>query len=148
VGRRGGRHARQGLGHTSFSLCRRRKRSFERLRAWKPLFIAAAIGFAFEVLGVKTGFPFGRYVYTQTLGISLLDVPLAIACAWMVPFAFVRQVARQPLAAAVLLTATDLLIDPVASGVPLTNFAGWFLVSLLIFAWPRKPVTRNLSQRV
>jgi uncharacterized membrane protein len=97
---------------------------------------------------VKTGFPFGRYVYTQTLGISLLDVPLAIACAWMVPFAFVRQVAPQPLAAAVLLTATDLPIDPVASGVPLTNFAGWFLVSLLIFAWPRKPVTRNLSQRV
>lgn len=133
------------------------------LTRWKPLLTAAAIGFAFESIGVRTGLPFGRYVYTGNLGLSLLGVPLAIAFAWMVLFAFVRQLTSNVLIAALLLTATDLLIDPVASGVlgywrwltpglyfgvPLSNFAGWFAVGLLLFALRWGSAEKNLSQRV
>lgn len=130
---------------------------------WKSLLTAAGIGFLFEVLGVWTGFPFGRYVYTGTLAPSLFGVPVAIACAWMVLFAFVGQFVNNLWLAAACLTATDLLIDPVASrtlaywrwltpgayfGVPLSNFAGWYLVSLVLFALHREPVRKSLSQRV
>jgi putative membrane protein len=81
----------------------------------------------------------------------------------MVLFAFVRQFTRNVWIAAALLTATDLLIDPLGSGalgfwrwstpglyfgVPLSNFVGWFLVSLLMFAMDRRPMERNVSQRV
>lgn len=130
---------------------------------WKELLGVAAVGFAAEMIGVKTGYPFGGYVYSGTLAPSILGVPLAIACAWMVLFAFVRQFTRNVWIGAALLMATDLLIDPLASGtlgfwrwshpgfyfgVPLSNFAGWFLVSLLMFAMNRTRVERNLSQRV
>jgi len=130
---------------------------------WKPLLSAAALGFLSELIGVRTGYPFGGYSYTGTLAPSLFGVPLAIACAWMVLFAFVRQLTRNIWFAAALLTATDLLIDPLASGVlgfwkwsapgsyfgvPLSNFAGWFLVSLLMFALTRGAAKPNLSQRV
>jgi uncharacterized membrane protein len=130
---------------------------------WKELLGVAAVGFVAETIGVKTGFPFGRYLYTGTLAPSLFGVPLAIACAWMVLFAFVRQFTRNVWLAATLLTATDLLIDPLASGalgfwrwsvpglyfgVPISNFAGWFLVSLLMFALNRQTVEKNVSQRV
>ena len=130
---------------------------------WKELLGVAAVGFVAETIGVKTGYPFGGYVYTGTLAPSLFGVPLAIACAWMVLFAFVRQLTRNVWIAAALLTATDLLIDPLASGVlgfwrwsapgpyfgvPLSNFAGWFVVSLLMFAMNRAPVGRNASQQV
>jgi uncharacterized membrane protein len=33
-------------------------------------------------------------------------------------------------------------------GVPISNFAGWFLVSLLMFALNRQTVEKNVSQRV
>ena len=130
---------------------------------WKELLGAAAVGFVAEIIGVKTGYPFGGYIYTGTLAPSLFGVPLAIACAWMVLFAFVRQLTRNIWIAAALLTATDLLIDPLASGVlgfwkwsvpgpyfgvPLSNFAGWFVVSLLMFAINRRVVERSVSQQV
>ena len=128
---------------------------------WKPLLVTGAIGFALETLGVHTGFPFGRYLYTGKLGISLLGVPLVIACAWMVMFAFVRQLTSHVWMAAALLTATDLLIDPVASGVldywrwlhpglyfgvPVSNFLGWFAAGLLLFTLPWPRAQKNASQ--
>jgi putative membrane protein len=84
-----------------------------------------------------------------------------MAFAWMTLAGYVKQMlARFRLAAwvetvvaAAWLTAFDLLIDPLASngvgywrwaergayfGVPLKNFAGWFVVSLLAFTVLRK----------
>jgi putative membrane protein len=118
-------------------------------RRGKALLLVGAIGFAFEWVGVHTGFPFGRYEYTGMLRPLLFGVPPAIACAWIVMFAFVRQFGiRNIWISAGLLAATDLLIDPVASrvlgfwrwltpgpyfGVPLVNFAGWYLVGIVLF---------------
>jgi len=112
-------------------------------------------GFAVEVLGVHTGYPFGHYHYSSSLGPKLLGVPVVIALAWPMmawPAALVSrrlvegQTARIIVGAWALAT-WDLFLDPqmVAAGrwhwrdptphlpgiphVPLTNYAGWLVVA-------------------
>ncbi len=119
------------------------------------LLTASVIGFAAEAIGVRYGFVFGAYSYTGELGPQLFGVPLAMACAWMALVAYADQmlpdrlpVAVRAVIAALWLTAIDLVIDPLAAGelgywrwqergayygIPASNFAGWFTVSLSIF---------------
>jgi uncharacterized membrane protein len=115
-----------------------------------------AIGFAAELVGVTTGRPFGRYVYSEQLGRRIGGVPVLAAAAWaiMARPAWVaagwlsrRPAARIPLAAAAL-TGWDVYLDPrMASegywtwpaggryqGVPASNFAGWFATGSCAFA--------------
>jgi putative membrane protein len=114
----------------------------------------ALLGFAFEAVGVRFGVPFGRYAYTEALQPRLLGVPLVMGPAWMVLVAFASDAAARlrlrgltaTVFAALLTTAIDLVIDPLAAnrlgywkweeagsyyGVPLVNFAGWFLTALV-----------------
>jgi putative membrane protein len=129
---------------------------FSPAREGPVLAAAGLLGFAAEVVGVHTGLPFGSYRYTDALGLRLLGVPVAMAGAWLVLFAYVRQVfADQGLPrwtgavlAAAWMMLIDLLIDPLASdslgywewaepgayyGVPAGNFAGWLAVSFALF---------------
>jgi putative membrane protein len=107
---------------------------------------------------VAYGIPFGGYDYTETLYPHVLGVPVVMAAAWVVLFAYVRQMRTPPLLAAAWMTAIDLVIDPLAAGVlgywkwhnaglyygiPWTNFAGWYLVSLVLFTLARRPAARN-----
>lgn len=122
--------------------------------------VSAGIGLAAEVLGVRTGLPFGHYAYADKLGPHLLGVPVVVALAWaMMSYPCLlaaRRLARSPLAtpvlAALALAAWDLFLDPqmVAegewtwstpsrhlpgiSGIPVQNFLGWLLVSLVLMA--------------
>lgn len=123
----------------------------------------ALLGFVVEAVGVRSGFPFGRYAYTGVLRPQLLGVPVVMSFAWMALVAFacdaVGRLRLSPWPAAVLAalwtTATDLVIDPLAAnqfgywtwaregvyyGIPLTNFAGWFVTGLLAcgVAGPRR----------
>lgn len=124
------------------------------------LAISAGLGFAVEVVGVHTGLPFGSYRYTGVLGVQLFDVPLVVPLAWTMlawPATVVaRSIVAGPVARVAVgawaLTAADLFLDPqlVALGawrwaepapylpglstVPLTNFAGWLAVSLVLSA--------------
>ena len=41
-------------------------------------------GLIIEIIGVKTGFPFGDYYYGNKLGIYILNVPLVIALNWAI----------------------------------------------------------------
>jgi uncharacterized membrane protein len=117
-------------------------------------------GFAVEALGRATGFPFGDYDYTGSLGSRLLGVPLVIPLAWTwmawpAWVAAARLTARPWLrvaAAGVGLAAWDLFLDPqmVAEGhwhwdapgaalpgvpgIPLTNYLGWLVVALVLAA--------------
>ncbi|HEX7317239.1 MAG TPA: carotenoid biosynthesis protein [Pyrinomonadaceae bacterium] len=114
----------------------------------------ALLGFAVEAVGVRFGVPFGRYVYTDSLWPRMFGVPFVLGPAWMVLVAFARDAAgrlrlegwRAVLFAALLTTATDLVIDPLAAnrlgywkwvdggsyyGVPVVNFVGWFLTALV-----------------
>jgi uncharacterized membrane protein len=128
---------------------------------WPVVAAAALFGFGSEVIGVRYGWPFGAYQYTDVLAPKLWGVPLVIVCAWLVLAAYVRPMAARlgggraasVVVAAAWMTAIDLVIDPLAAnhlgywrwessgayyGIPATNFAGWFAVSLLIFALDRR----------
>ena len=117
---------------------------------------AAGLGFATELIGVRTGRPFGHYTYSDRLGMRVGGVPLLAAAAWamMAPPAWItagwlghRRAIRIPLAAAAL-TAWDVYLDPRMAregywewpgggryeGVPASNFAGWFVTGLGVFA--------------
>ena len=126
--------------------------------ALRFLLLAAGFGFAVEALGTSTGVPFGRYEYAGSLGPRLLDVPLVVPLAWAMmayPALVVgtRIAPRGSLvtriaASALALTAWDVFLDPqmvqaghwrwpgthaiALGGVPLENFAGWFLASALL----------------
>jgi putative membrane protein len=122
------------------------------------LVVAGGGGLLAESVGVATGVPFGRYEYGTSLGPAVLGVPLVIPLAWVmmawpaylvgVRLAPTRAV-RIPVAA-VALASWDLFLDPqmVDAGhwrwddphpalpgvpsVPLTNYAGWAAVAVLL----------------
>jgi uncharacterized membrane protein len=122
------------------------------------LLVTALPGYAVEVLGVHTGIPFGSYAYSSALGPRPFGVPPVIGLAWTMlawPAALAaRHLVRGRLARVLVgawaLAAADVFLDPqlVASGawrwrdpsphlpgvpdVPLTNFAGWLAVALLL----------------
>lgn len=111
-----------------------------------------------ELIGVRTGVPFGRYSYAAGLGPRLGGVPAAVAAAWMMmawPCALAaRRLVRSPVARVVVggwaLASWDLFLDPqmVAAGhwrwaspaphlpgveeVPLSNYAGWLVVAMVV----------------
>ena len=117
-------------------------------------------GLLAEAVGVATGVPFGRYSYAGTLGPTALGVPLVIPLAWVMmawpAYLVGLRLGRGPFArvaiAAAALASWDLFLDPqmVDAGhwhwsdpspalpgvptVPLTNYAGWALVGLVLMA--------------
>ena len=120
------------------------------------LLAVALLGFTAEIIGVRYGFIFGPYRYTDVLQPQFLDTPLVMLSAWMVLVAYCRQMLIalklprliEAALAALWMTAIDLVIDPLAAnqlgywrwaqpggyyGIPLQNFAGWFVVSFTIF---------------
>lgn len=107
------------------------------------------IGYLVELAGVKTGVIFGSYRYGETLGYLLFDVPVIIGLNWfLVSYGSYALVARLPwsdflkiISAALICVGLDILIEPVAvslnywqwdGDIPLRNYLGWFLVSVLI----------------
>jgi putative membrane protein len=132
--------------------------TFGPVTAVRLVLVVAALSLAAEAVGVGTGFPFGSYEYADTLGPKLFGVPLLVPAAWVMmayPCLLAgRALTGRPvlavLASGWLLASWDLFLDPqmVAAGhwrwdyphpglpgvegIPLTNFAGWLLVALLI----------------
>lgn len=121
------------------------------------LLAAGLLGFAFEWIGLEGGWLFGEYAYTDVLAPKLLGVPLVMISAWLVLAGYVHdRLAGRPWPAGLkialgagLLTAIDLVIDPLAAGplqywrwidgggfygVPAHNFAGWFAAGAIILA--------------
>jgi putative membrane protein len=120
----------------------------------------AVLSWAVEHLGVTTGLPFGRYTYTDVLGLKLGGVvPLPIPFAWLLVVPAAIGAARVLLPArarrrgwlvvvAPLLALTlDLLLEPVAAyitgywhwlesgpyyGVPTANFVAWGTTALVL----------------
>ncbi len=121
----------------------------------------SALGFAVEMTGVLTGFPYGRFYYGDALGPKIAGiVPYALPISWT-PLVLGAVAAARPrkesnglqralwvLTATVLLAAIDGVLDPGAAhlglwvwpgggsyyGVPLSNYAGWLLSSALATA--------------
>jgi putative membrane protein len=118
---------------------------------------AVAAGYIAEWIGVRTGLPFGEYRYTGVLWPQLGGVPLIVPLAWggmglaayaVAGTAWPGGAAGRIVLGALALTAWDLFLDPQMlrlglwvwadpgpyHGVPLSNFAGWLLVSLVVMA--------------
>jgi len=123
------------------------------------------LGFGSEYVGDRCDCIFGPYSYTDALAPRLLGVPLVMSAAWMILVAYVvSMLARARLSmwtyvavASAWMTAIDLVIDPVAAGplkywvwersgayygIPAWNFAGWFVVSGLMFLVLRQALDR------
>lgn len=112
--------------------------------------ISAAVGFAVEALGVKTGVIFGQYHYTNRMGPTLIGVPLVIGVNWAVLVHAVhtsvsgwsRSRVRRALIGATAMTALDLVMEPVAirlrfwvwqaDTVPFRNYLAWWGLSFIL----------------
>lgn len=108
------------------------------------------VGMVVEIVGVKTGIPFGHYYYSDVLKIKLLHVPIIIGINWVVltyttaiiaQNVFQNKVSRL-LAGAGLMVGLDIVLEHFAvkhnlwiwenSHYPeIANFAGWFVIALL-----------------
>ncbi|HTY72895.1 MAG TPA: carotenoid biosynthesis protein [Actinomycetes bacterium] len=125
---------------------------------WTAGFLVVTVGggLAVEAIGVRTGWPFGDYVYASgRLGPTVLGVPVVIPLAWSM-MAYPTLIAARtlcrgalttPLVGAWALASWDLFLDPMMTGqgfwrftqkgvalprspgVPLSNYAGWLLVA-------------------
>lgn len=132
-------------------------------RALLFFLITAVVSYALEEIGVRTGFVYGRYHYSDMLGAKVGHVPVLIPVAWfmmiypswIVARAILRgldttswpAIAAMALVAAMVMTAWDTVMDPGMSasgnwvweqggpyfGVPLQNYAGWVLTTFIVY---------------
>ncbi len=95
-------------------------------------FSIAFCGFIIEIIGVKTGLIFGKYSYGNALGYKLFNVPLIISINWamlicsgiiVVSRIFTNKIIVL-VAAAILVTGIDLLIEQVAPKLDFWQFEG------------------------
>jgi uncharacterized membrane protein len=116
-------------------------------------------GLLAEAVGVRTGLPFGDYTYSGSLGPQLLGVPVIVPLAWTMMAYPVLLAARHlttrwwvVLVGGVGLAGWDVFLDPQmvndgrwrwthptpalpgVEGVPLTNYAGWLVVGVVMMA--------------
>jgi hypothetical protein len=117
----------------------------------------AGLGLLVESVGTSTGFPFGAYSYTGTLGLAVATVPVLVPLAWIM-LGYPAYLAGQALAGprwgwavgAWTLATYDLFLDPQMieagywvwdnpdpglpgiPGIPLTNYAGWVLAATVM----------------
>ena len=116
---------------------------------WAAQFLVCVVvvSFAAEVIGVRTGVPFGSYAYGGGLGPALLGVPVVVPLAWAMfayPALVVGRVLGHWLAGAWALASWDLFLDPqmvdaghwhfAGGGVPVSNYLGWALVAVVLMA--------------
>ncbi|WP_308158917.1 carotenoid biosynthesis protein [Amycolatopsis magusensis] len=119
--------------------------------------VAGGGGLTAEALGVHTGFPFGDYTYTGTLGVAVFAVPVLVPLAWIMmawpAFLVGRSLGAGWWAVPVggwALASWDVFLDPQmvdeghwrwldvtatlpgVHGIPLSNFAGWLLVATVL----------------
>lgn len=111
-----------------------------------------------EIMGSKTGWPFGTYSYDDSLGIKIAGVPIIVPFAWIMMAHPVLIAARKTIPAWAFLyggaglMAWDLFLDPqmVSAGrwnwdvvgphvpfqpeIPLSNTAGWLFAGMGLMA--------------
>ena len=127
--------------------------------------------FAIELFGVRSSIPFGVYSYSETLYPLIKGAPPAISFAWFTVTASSFLITKMFLGksgtliisfvSAILILATDILLEPFASfangfwlweggRVPLQNFASWFgigfvfsLIMEKFIKWDKEKITNK-----
>lgn len=142
--------------------------------SWTLTFSAIAVGFglAIELLGSRTGLPFGEYSYSAELQPQILDVPVIVPLAWLM-MAYPALVLARSLStrwavplAAIGLTTWDFFLDPQMTGerywvwadrepampgipgIPLQNYAGWLIGTLILMSLLNRLPHREVDLRV
>jgi uncharacterized membrane protein len=126
--------------------------------------IAFGLGFLVEVVGVATGVIFGQYQYGATLGWKVWNVPLTIGVNWLILNYCANVVAEKTSAhfvvkavlSAVLMTALDVFVEPVAVRldfwswvgdiIPARNYVGWFVTAFFMSLLFQKLVFSKQNQ--
>ena len=121
-------------------------------------FVTFFYALAIEQIGSRSGWPFGTYQYSHTLGFQIYGVPLVVPFAWLMmahPILVISRKITQHwvfLVGGIGLMVWDLFVDPlmVSTGrwtwkivgphvplepsIPLSNSAGWLLGGMALIA--------------
>lgn len=132
-------------------------------RAWAMAALAFAVGWGVELLGSRTGFPFGVYSYETAPPPTLLTVPLIVPLGWFaLTLAATRLAGGRAWLAGVLMVAWDVGLEPLMTaerywlwsdpaplwaGAPLQNFVGWWVVGTGL-AWAFTRIAPGLFRQV
>ncbi|WP_293911714.1 carotenoid biosynthesis protein [Deinococcus sp.] len=120
--------------------------AWERVGVRAPLLAALAfgVGLGVEVVGSRTGVPFGNYSYAGAPGLTLLGVPLLVPLGWFAMTLAAALLSRgRAWLAGLLLVAWDVGLEPLMTaqrfwswndsgaiwaGAPIQNFVAWWAV--------------------
>jgi putative membrane protein len=112
-------------------------------------------GLIIEILGTRTGIPFGVYEYTSKFQPQILNIPIQIPLGWFtlgimcytIAYFSQKNTLKRILLASALMVSWDILYDPIFTAykvwiwqggeyfnIPITNFVGWFLSSIIFFS--------------
>jgi lycopene cyclase domain-containing protein len=124
--------------------------AWERVGARALLIAAVAFlaGLGVELVGSRTGVPFGLYSYAAAPGPLLLGVPLLVPLGWFAMTLSAALLARgRPWLTGLLLVAWDVGLEPLMTrqgfwswqdpaglwaGAPIQNFVAWFVVGVVL----------------
>lgn len=117
---------------------------------WQFFISVFAVGMAVEIIGVKTGIPFGDYHYSKVLKLHFINVPVIIGINWVVlTYAtailvqnFIEKKWLRILAGASVMATLDVILEHFAvkhglwiwdnADYPgIANFAGWLGTALI-----------------
>ena len=126
---------------------------------WWKILIIFSYPLLIESFAIATGWPYSNFVYGEVLGnLKVFGlVPWTVSLSWVPIFFFslvlvsrlaIRQVCLKIIIGAILMTTFDFILDPGATalefwvweiqgwyyGVPLMNFFGWMVTSIIAFA--------------
>jgi putative membrane protein len=128
----------------------------QRLQNYAVMILVAVLGFAIEVVGVKTGVLFGNYYYGTALGPKLMGVPLLIGVNWffltyaatLIAGKIVGNTIVKILLASAMVVVYDFVMEPVAvytgmwywteGKIPTQNYLMWFITAaFFVFLFSR-----------
>ncbi|MGC8948475.1 MAG: carotenoid biosynthesis protein [Thermoprotei archaeon] len=125
-------------------------------------------GLAIELLGTRIGIPFGIYKYTSKFQPQILGIPIQIPLGWFslgimsysITYFTRFTKANKIITSSLLMLMWDILYDPIFTAykiwiwkegeyfnVPLTNFLGWFITSLLFFTIVELKTNHEINNR-
>ncbi|MEY3470962.1 MAG: hypothetical protein RLZZ223_312 [Candidatus Parcubacteria bacterium] len=132
---------------------------FDLRQDWWKILIIFSYPLLIESFAIATGWPYSNFVYGEVLGnLKVFGlVPWTVSLSWVPIFFFslvlvsrlqIKKVWLNTIIGAILMTTFDLILDPGATalgfwvweiqgwyyGVPLMNFFGWMVTSIISFA--------------
>lgn len=120
------------------------------IRILIPFSLVFLIGLFIEVIGVNTGYLFGDYTYSDSLGLKIMNTPIIIGLLWLSLSVGIQSLLKQtPLKKWVIISLGglfmmlfDILLEPVAihydlwqwtaPSVPLYNYFCWFVFAFIM----------------